>query len=95
MNRDCPSGLRLRLRFEHTLKEWGWFDAYERALELIPVGPAKVHEFQAESRHAQSELQKARHAYVQHMGECTRCSRRLIGPDAIVTIHEKLTDKLQ
>ena len=24
---------------EHTLKEWGWFDAYERALELMPVGP--------------------------------------------------------
>ena len=94
MNRDCPPGLRLRLLFEHTLKEWGWFDAYERALELIPVGPAKVHEFQKEAAHAKSELQKARHAYVEHMAECVLCSRRLVGPDAVIDIREKLsTDK--
>lgn len=27
MNRDCKAGLKLRLQFEHALKEWGWFDA--------------------------------------------------------------------
>ncbi len=32
-------------------KEWGWFDAYERALELIPVGMPHVHEFQKEAHH--------------------------------------------
>src|SRR5258708_7033521 len=31
MNRDCKQGLQLRLHFEHALKEWGWFDAYEKA----------------------------------------------------------------
>jgi len=46
MNSDCPEGLRLRLHFEHTLKEWRWFNAYERALELLPVGIPQVHEFQ-------------------------------------------------
>ena len=43
MNRDCEDGLRFRLHFEHTLKEWSWFDVYEHALELIPVGPEQVH----------------------------------------------------
>jgi hypothetical protein len=90
MNRDCPSGLHLRLHFEHTLKEWGWFDSYERALELMPVGPAQVHEFQMEATHAQVEFQKSRHAYVRHMAECVVCSRRLITDDAVAEIHEKL-----
>lgn len=90
LNRDCESGLRLRLHFEHTLKEWGWFDAYERALELMPVGLSHVHEFQMEAKHAQGELQKARHAYVQHMAQCVACSGRLVTPDALVTIRAKL-----
>ena len=96
MNRDCPEGLRLRLHFEHALKEWGWFDAYERALELMPVGPSSVHEFQAEARHAHAELNKARHAYVEHMAHCLTCSRRLVSPDALIAIREKLqTFRLQ
>lgn len=90
MNRDCETGLRLRLHFEHTLKEWGWFDAYERALELMPVGPPQVHEFQVEARHALGELQRARRAYSEHMAECVVCSRRLITPDALAAIREKL-----
>ena len=90
MNRDCEEGLRLRLHFEHTLKEWGWFDAYERALELMPVGPPQVHEFQKEAQHALAELNKARHAYIKHMAQCLVCSRRLITSDAVVTIREKL-----
>jgi hypothetical protein len=90
MNRDCKEGLRIRLLFEHTLKEWGWFDAYEKALELMPVGFVQVHEFQLEARHALSELSKARHAYVEHMATCLICSRRLITSDALVTIREKL-----
>lgn len=90
MNRDCKAGLKLRLHFEHALKEWGWFDAYERALELMPVGPAKVHEFQSEARHAHSELLKTRQAYVVHMSECVACSRGLVTTDALVLIREKL-----
>jgi hypothetical protein len=90
MNRDCKEGLRLRLHFEHTLKEWGWFDAYERALELMPVGPTQVHEFQKEANHANSELINARHAYIEHMADCFVCSQRLITSDAVVTIREKL-----
>jgi hypothetical protein len=90
MNRDCQSGLQLRLHFEHTLKEWGWFDSYERALELMPVGPVQVHDFQVEAAHAQAALQNARHAYVKHMAECVVCSRRLITDDAVAEIHEKL-----
>ena len=95
MNRDCEKGLRLRLHFEHALKEWGWFDAYERALELMPVAPPQVHAFQMEARHAQSELNKARRAYVEHMSECLPCSRRLITPDAVDTIREKLRSIVQ
>ena len=72
MNRDCKQGLRLRLHFEHTLKEWGWFDAYEQALELMPVGPPQVHEFQQEAQHAHSELIKARRAYIEHMASLSR-----------------------
>ena len=90
MNRDCKQGLQLRLHFEFTLKEWGWFDAYERALKLMPVGPLQVHEFQQEANHAHAELLKTRHAYVEHMAECLVCSRRLVGSDAVVNIREKL-----
>jgi len=90
LNRDCKEGLRLRLLFEHTLKEWGWFDAYEKALELMPVGFVQVHEFQLEARHAYSELAKARHAYVEHMAACLVCSKRLVTSDALVKIREKL-----
>ena len=96
MNRDCDKGLQLRLQFERALKEWGWFDAYERALELMPLGPPQVHAFQMESKHAQSELNKARHAYVEHMSECLACSKRLITPDAILDIRERLkTSRIQ
>jgi len=90
MNRDCEKGLQLRLRFEHALKEWGWFDAYERALQLMPVGPPQVQTFHIEAKHAQSELNKARHAYVEHLSECLACSKRLITPDALDTIRERL-----
>ncbi len=92
MNSDCPEGLRLRLHFEHTLKEWGWFDAYERALELLPVGYPQVHEFQTEARHAQTELNRARGLYVEHMARCLACSRRLVTADALVTVREKLNN---
>ncbi len=90
MNSDCPEGLRLRLHFEHTLKEWGWFDAYERALELLPVGYSQVHEFQTEAQHARIELTKARNFYVEHMSRCLKCSRRLVAPDALFAVREKL-----
>jgi hypothetical protein len=90
MNRDCKDGLRLRLHFEHTLKEWGWFDAYEKALELMPVGPPQVHEFQQEAHHAHIELIKTRRAYIEHMASCLVCSRRLITSDAVVAIRERL-----
>jgi hypothetical protein len=90
MNRDCKEGLRLRLHFEHTLKEWGWFDTYERALELMPVGQPRVHEFQLEAEHSHAELMKARHAYVKHMASCLVCSKRLITSDALAAIREKL-----
>jgi hypothetical protein len=90
MNRDCKEGLQLLLHFEHALKEWGWFDAYERALELMPVGLPQVHEFQNEAHHAESGLIKARHAYVEHMARCLACSGRLVTSDAMVTIRERL-----
>jgi len=92
MNSDCQKGLQLRLHFEHALREWGWFDAYERALELMPVGPLQVHAFQLEAKQAQSELYKARRAYVEHMSECLACSKRLITPDAVYAIREKLNN---
>lgn len=94
MNRDCKDGLRLRLHFEHALKEWGWLDAYERALELMPVAPPQVHEFQTEAENANAELIRARHAYVKHMALCLVCSRRLITPDAVAVIREKLKASL-
>jgi hypothetical protein len=91
MNRDCAQGLRLRLHFEHTLKEWGWFDAYERALELMPVGLPQIHDFQKEARLAHSELLKTRHEYVEHMAHCLACSSRLVTSDAMITIRKSLS----
>jgi len=56
----------------------------------MPVDPPQVHAFQLEAKQAQSELYKARRAYVEHMSECLVCSRRLITPDAVDAIREKL-----
>lgn len=92
MNRDCKEGLRLRLHYEHNLKEWGWFDAYEKALEIMPVGPAHLHDFMIEAHHAQSEMIQSRHAYVQHMAGCLVCSRRIVASDALIAIREKLNE---
>jgi hypothetical protein len=90
MNTGCEEGLRLRRRFEKNLIEWGWFDAYERAVEIMPVGFPKVHEFQKQARHAESVFFKARHAYVEHMAHCLTCSGRLVMHDAISIIQERL-----
>jgi hypothetical protein len=46
MNTGCQEGLQFRRRFESALKEWGWLDAYERAVEILPVGFQRVAEFQ-------------------------------------------------
>ncbi len=94
MNRDCPEGLRLRKRFENELKRWGWFDAFEKAVELMPVGPDKVGQFQIQASKAQSELLKARFSYADHMAHCMKCSRRLVASDAISTIQERLENDL-
>jgi hypothetical protein len=90
MNRDCAEGFRLRKRFEGELKKWGWFDAFEKAVEIMPVGLSKVHEFQMQVNSSYSALQNARHAYSEHMATCLKCSRRLVTPDAIPTIYERL-----
>jgi hypothetical protein len=92
MNRDCEKGLQLRLRFEQALKEWGWFDAYERAVEIMTVSVTEIDAFQIEARHARSALNRCRHVFVEHMASCLVCSRRLIVSDAVVTIREKLND---
>jgi len=90
MNSGCEEGLGLRRRFETELREWGWFDVYEKAVEIIPVGLPKIHEFERQVRNAESALIKARHAYAEHMAHCLTCSRRLVVPDAIAIIHKKL-----
>ena len=92
MNSGCQEGLRLRRRFETELREWGWFDAYEKAVEILPVGVPKIHEFQKRVRNAESALYKARFAYTDHMANCLICSRRLVVPDAIEIIQEKLRE---
>jgi hypothetical protein len=96
MNRDCEEGQQLRLHFEYALKEWGWFDAYERALELMPVGFSRVHEFKLEADRAHTELVKSRHAYVAHMARCLVCSARLVTSDALDTVRARLnTPRIQ
>lgn len=72
------------------LREWGWFDAYERAVEILPVGLQRVAEFQRQVKAAESALAKARYAYAEHMGHCLVCSRGLVAPDAISIVREKL-----
>jgi len=90
MNRDCSEGFRLRRRFEQELKQWGWFDAFEKAIELLPVELDKVHEFQTQVSRSQAGVAKARFEYVFHIAHCIRCSRRLVAPDAIPIIEERL-----
>lgn len=86
MNRDCAEGLRLRERLETGLLRWGWFDAYARAAEMMPVGLPKSLEFERQARVAETLLYKARFAYADHMAHCVDCSRRLVAPDAISII---------
>lgn len=90
MNRNCGDGLRLRKRFENELRKWGWFAAYEKAIEIMPLGHEKIREFQQQVWAAESEFLKARRAYSEHMAQCIVCSRSLIDPDAILVINETL-----
>lgn len=90
MNRDCEEGFRLRRRFEKELREWGWFDAFEKAIEIMPVGLPKLYEFQVRVKAAASALFISRRDYADHMAHCIACSRRLVVPDAIALIQEKL-----
>ena len=94
MNRDCKEGDRLCLLFEEHLREWGWFDAYSRAIALTPVGLPIIREFHKQVERAQSALFAARFAYVEHMASCLICSRGLVAPDAIARIRAKLSEKL-
>lgn len=90
MNTGCQEGLELRRRFETALREWGWFDAYERAVEILPVGLQRVAEFQRQVKNAESEVARTRYEYAHHMGHCLVCSRGLVAPDAVSVIREKL-----
>lgn len=90
MNTSCQEGLRLRRRFEKELKQWGLFDAYERAVEILPVGLQRAAEFQKEVKNAESALFKARYMYVEHMARCLECSKVLVVPNAVSIVCEKL-----
>ena len=72
------------------MKQWGWFDAFEKAIELLPVELDKVHEFQTQVSRSQAGVAKARFEYVFHMAHCIRCRRRLVASDAILIIEERL-----
>jgi hypothetical protein len=61
----------------------------------MPVGLLRIREFHAELGKAESALLKARHAYADHMALCLVCSRRVIEPDAIASIHEKLRNEAE
>ena len=54
------------------------------------MGLDKVHEFQTQVSRSQAGFAKARFEYVFHMAHCIRCSRRLVAPDAIPIIEERL-----
>jgi hypothetical protein len=90
MNQDCEEGFRLRERFEHDLREWGWFDSCEKALAMMPVALPRLSQFQNRLKIAESALFKSRYAYADHMAHCMICSRHLVGPDSIAMIEEKL-----
>jgi len=90
MYRDCQEGLRLRRRFDDELRKWGWFAACEKTIEIMPLGPESIREFQLQVWDGESMLFKARFAYAEHMAHCLVCSRRLITSDAVATIYEKL-----
>ena len=90
MYTECEEGDRLCMLFESHLREWGWFDAFSMAIELIPVGLPKLSEFQKQEKLAESALYAARSAYVEHMAHCLICSRGLVAPGALTKIMEKL-----
>lgn len=90
MNTGCQDGIRLRSCFEGALREWGYFDAYERAIENLLGALHRVGEFQMQVKNAKSELIKTRSTYADHMAHCLVCSRSLVLPEAISTVHEKL-----
>ena len=54
------------------------------------LGLPRIHEFQKQVRNAESALFKTRYVYAQHMAYCVVCSRKLVLPDAVSIIHEKL-----
>ncbi len=91
---ECEEGDRLCLLFESHLREWGWFDAFSKAIELIPVGLPKLSEFQKQEKLAESALYAARHACVEHITHCLICGG-LRASGAVTKIMESSRDRIR
>ena len=78
MRKHCKEGLRLYNLFMNFLKEWGVVEADRQAVELLPLGPAKLKEISQAARKADGAHINARRAYAEHVSECLVCSRHLV-----------------
>lgn len=92
MHTECKEGVGLCLLFEKHLREWGWFDAYLKAIELMPVGLPVTREFQNQAKLAESALFSIRYTYASHIANCLICSRGLVSRDSIAKLKEKLEE---
>jgi hypothetical protein len=68
-------------RFTDNLKEWGFAEVDHQAVEILPLGPAKLKGISQNARQTDAAHINARRAYAEHVANCLMCSRHLVEPE--------------
>lgn len=78
MRQLCKAGRSLFRDFDKAIKHRGCLEADLQAAQVIPIGVTRLREIAQATRQAEKELLRARHAYVEHMTECIKCSHHIV-----------------
>lgn len=80
MQQHCKVGRPLFREFDKAMKHRGCLEADLQAAQIIPIGMVRLRQIAQAARLAEEELIKVRHAYVEHLCDCIRCSRHIVQP---------------
>ena len=74
----CKEASALSWEFRKALNNLGVAEINWRVSKLIHLGPAKLNELSQSAKKAESEHVKARHAYADHIANCSACTEKIV-----------------